>query len=178
MKAVRRLLWAALLLVAVQYAAGAALFLAYPDTRLDGRSDAVVVLAGSVHRLPVARTLMEQRVAPVLLVSSEDGSDDVARARFCAAESHPYPVICRRAVPFSTRGESRLAAAVARERGWTSVVVVTSRFHLFRARMLMRRCTDAALAMRGVSEPWYSPVKAIPSEWIKLALAVTTRRGC
>lgn len=178
MKAVRRLLWVALALVVLQYAVGAAVLLSYPDGQLPGKVDAVVVLAGSSSRLPVALDLMERGVAPELLVSDDTPSDDHRRERFCAAAEHPFPVTCRRADPFSTRGEARMTAALARERGWESVVVVTSRFHLFRSRILFRRCTDARLVMRGSPEPWYLLLKQVPLEWVKLAIAETTRRGC
>lgn len=179
-RALRRLLWLAVGVAALQYAVGGVLFLAFPDTELEGGVDAVVVLAGSVSRLPVAQELMEGGAARVLVVSDDRGTDeeDLARAEFCALGRHPYPVVCRRPNPFSTRGEARLAARLAADRGWGSIAVVTSRFHLFRARMLFDRCTDAALVMRGSDEPWYSFVTAVPSEWLKLVVAETTRRGC
>ena len=180
MGGLRRLLWLAVVVVALQYAVGAVLFLAFPDTELEGGVDAVVVLAGSDSRLRVAQELMEDGAARVLVVSDDQGTDDEdpERAEFCALGRHPYPVVCRRPDPYSTRGEARLAARLAAGRGWDAVAVVTSRFHLFRARKLFDRCTDAALVMRGSDEPWYSFLTAVPSEWVKLAVAETTRRGC
>ena len=38
--------------------------------------------------------------------------------------------------------------------------------------------TVASLVMRGSSDRWFTFVTAIPSEWIKLAVAETARRGC
>jgi uncharacterized SAM-binding protein YcdF (DUF218 family) len=178
MKAVRRLLWGVIALVPLQYVAGAVLFLAYPDGALPRKADAVVVLAGSESRLPVALDLMEQRVAPELLVSDDTPSDDHARERFCAAAHHPFPVTCRRPDPFSTRGEARMTAELAGARGWDTIVVVTSRFHLFRSRILFRRCTDAGVILRGSPEPWYLMLKQVPLEWVKLVVAETARRGC
>lgn len=178
MKALRRLLGVVVAIVVLQYAVGAVVFLAHADSDLPASSDAVVVLAGSNSRLPVARALMDGRIAPALLVSDDSPSEDVERGAFCAAPRERYTVICRRAVPFSTRGEARMTAELATTRRWRSIVVVTSRYHLFRTEILFDRCTDAELVLRGSDEPWYAFVKAVPLEWIKLAVAETTRRGC
>jgi len=43
-------------------------------------------------------------------------------------------------VPYSTRGEARMVAGLAHERGWRRVVVVTSDYHVRRAQLLMTRC--------------------------------------
>jgi uncharacterized SAM-binding protein YcdF (DUF218 family) len=79
--------------------------------------------------------------------------------------------------PYSTRGEARLAARLARARGWDSLVVVTSRFHLFRARKLFERCFEGRLAFVGASNPWLRLPLSIALEWAKLAVA-TTGRTC
>jgi hypothetical protein len=178
MIAVSRLLWVGVFLVALQYLVGAVLFLAYPDDTLGGRADAVVVLAGSVTRLPVAQALIDDGAAGMLLVSDDSPGEDAERERFCTRPSHPYRVICRRPDPFSTRVEARMAAEIARRESWNEIVVVTSRFHLLRTRVLFERCTDTTLVLRGASEPWYRHFLTIPSEWLKLAVAETTRRGC
>lgn len=178
MKALRRLLGVVLAIVVLQYAVGAVVFLAHADSDLPAKTDAVVVLAGSVSRLPVARALMDDGIAPMLLVSDDSPSEDVERGAFCARPPARYTVICGRAEPFSTRGEARMTAGLARTYRWRSIVIVTSRFHLFRTEILFDRCTDAELVLRGSDEPWYTFVKAVPLEWIKLAVAETTRRGC
>ena len=154
------------------------LFVLHPDDPLPPRADAVVVLAGSESRLPVALELMERGIAPVLVVSDPEGRDDEARRTLCARGSDRFELVCALPDPYSTRGEARLVARLAAERGWDTVVVVTSRFHLFRARRLLERCYAGELVLRGApTEWWYQPV-AIAAEWLKLALAETSRRGC
>jgi uncharacterized SAM-binding protein YcdF (DUF218 family) len=175
----RRLLVLVLLLALGLYTIGAVLFLLREDDALDGRADAVVVLAGDESRLPVALSLVESGAAPVLLVSVDESGEDEARERFCAeGKVEGVEILCRQASPYSTRGEARLVGRLARQRGWDRVVVVTSRYHLFRAERLLRRCTDAELVMRGSSEPVLKNLQAIPFEWAKLALSETARRGC
>jgi uncharacterized SAM-binding protein YcdF (DUF218 family) len=87
-------------------------------------------------------------------------------------------VICFEPVPFSTRGEARAVARLARQHGWTHVVVVTSAFHVFRARMLFRRCYSGRLSMVGTHIPWWQE----PEEWAfetgKLAVQFTAERDC
>lgn len=168
------------LLAAGLYVAGAALFLLREDDDLGtGPADAVVVLAGDESRLPVALSLVRDGVAPVLVVSEDESGEDVARATLCEnGEIEKVEIVCRRASPFSTRGEARLVGRLAEARGWNRLVVVSSRYHLFRAERLIRRCTDAELVMRGSSEPALDNLQAIGFEWLKLGVAETARRGC
>jgi uncharacterized SAM-binding protein YcdF (DUF218 family) len=149
------------------------LFILYDDDPV-AKADAIVVLAGSKHRLPVALRLFQRGVAPVLVIS--DGLDPRSRRTIRLCRERP-DVLCPKPDPYSTRGEARLVARLARERGWRSLVVVTSRFHLFRARLLFERCYDGDLAFVGAPSPWWQRPFAIGSEWLKLAVA-EGRRGC
>jgi uncharacterized SAM-binding protein YcdF (DUF218 family) len=165
-------------MLAVIALAGIPLFVLHPEDELPARADAVVVLAGSESRLPVAFRLMEQDVAPVLVVSDPEGRHDDERQKLCARGAESFELVCELPDPYSTRGEARLIARLAAERGWDSIVVVTSDFHLFRARRLIERCYEGEVALRGAPvEWWYWPV-AIGTEWAKLAVAETFRRGC
>lgn len=179
---VRGLITLALVALIAAYALGGALFLARDDDPVS-RADAVVVLAGGGSRLDVALDLVRDGVARVLVVSVDQSGRDEQRGAFCADDGRSSglrgaEVLCRKASPFSTRGEARLVARLAEKRGWRSVVVVSSRYHLFRAERLFERCTGAKLTMRGAPEDWFENVIAVPKEWAKLALSETTRRDC
>ncbi len=175
---VRRLLTTALLVVLVVYGAGALLFLLRDDDPLR-EADAVVVLAGGSSRLPEALALVRAGAASVLFVSADPSGKDGARDSVCAGgRVDGAQLVCREAHPFSTRGEARLVAQLAEERGWDRIAIVTSRYHLFRAERLFARCTDAELVMRGVEESMVRNIVAVPLEWLKLGLAETFRRGC
>ena len=150
------------------------LFVWVPFADDDPRTDAIVVLAGSRTRLPVALDLLAHGRARTLAVSRDPR--DRARVRLC--RSPPAHVVCFSAQPYSTRGEARAAAALARTRGWRSLAVVTSRFHLFRARLIFRRCTDARLELVPAPVTWWRwPIAAV-SETAKLAVALSARRDC
>ena len=157
--------------------AGTLVLFVFPRTDDPGRADAVVVLAGSPSdRLPKALGLMQRHVARVLVVSN-GLRDSFATRHLCLARVS-FTVICRRPRPFSTRGEAELVGRLARARRWRRVVVVTSTYHVTRARMLFDRCVDGSVAVVA-SRPWL-PRFALGAllEWPKLALALTVRRAC
>ena len=176
----RTLLSFLVLAAAVAYGFGIWLFLLYPEDRLPRHPDAVVVLAGSEARLPVALALVEHGAAKTLVVSADDVARDPARYSLChGPKPKRYTLVCQTAAPFSTRGEAHMVADLVQKHGWTSVIVVTSRYHLYRAHMLVRRCTQVGLAMRAVDEDsWWRKAVAIPLEYVKLARAETFQRGC
>ena len=143
---------------------------------------AIVVLAGDAeHRFPLALALARAGVAPVLVVSDGVRSSWLPASRLCAHPSgHRFRVICFHPRPYSTRGEARGALTLAERNHWRSLLVVTSTYHLFRARMLFKRCIDgrARVYATGTSASLtWLPVN-MASETFKLALGLTTRRGC
>jgi len=171
------------MLVALWLVAVAVLFV-WPPAASDppAHADVVVVLAGAEnHRLDPALKLVQRGVAPVLAISSAFQDPKWRKAhRLCRGQEGPtrFRVLCFRAVPYSTRGEARTVARLAREHGWRRIVVVTSTYHVTRARMLFRRCYHGELWMVGASSPW----TVLPQEWAsetgKLAVQTIAERGC
>ena len=177
----RRLLLILAGLVAAWLVACLILFVWPPaESSAPAHADVVVVLSGSKERLPPALALIRRGVAPVLALSTVQRTPHWPQAqRLCA--THRYAgahVVCFTAVPYSTRGEARTVARLARERGWHSVVVVTSTFHITRAHMLFRRCYHGPLTMIGSPSTWWQ----LPVEWVsetgKLLVQLTVQRGC
>lgn len=145
------------------------LFITYADDSVSS-ADAVIVLSGSKKRLPAALALMRRDVAPTLVVSYGLEPNHPRSRRVCTTPQ-TFAVLCPKPDPFSTRGEARMIARLAAERGWRSVVVVTSRFHLVRARLLIERCYGGRVAMVGApTASWRLPF-LITLEWGKLARA-------
>jgi uncharacterized SAM-binding protein YcdF (DUF218 family) len=177
----RKLILLLVVLAAAVYGVGTWLFLLHKDDPLPARGvDAVVVLAGSKVRLPVALDLIRRHVASTLVVSETDRRTDPPRYALChGPKPRAYRLVCERADPFSTRGEARLAAALATRNHWRSLAVVSSRYHLFRARILFARCTPAKLVMRGADgDTWWWKTMSVPAEWVKLVRSETIRRSC
>ena len=176
----RRLILAVLaLLVAALIGASIALFL-FPAQGAPARADAVVVLSGTRGtRLAKALELMRDGIAPVLVISNDPETPVREAIHLCRAGRGPtYQVVCFEPHPDSTRGEAEAVGKLAAAHGWKSVVLVTSGFHVTRARMLFRRCYDGKLDAVGASYPLWSIPKVVVSEWAKLVYAVVFARGC
>lgn len=181
MPVLRRFLLVLAVLVAAWLVACLVLFVWPPaETGAPAHADAVVVLSGSTERLAPAERLIREGVAPVLALSSVTRTPTwKAARRLCRRGRYAGArVLCFDATPFSTRGEAETVSQIARKRGWSSVVVVSSTFHLTRARLLFRRCYAGRLSFVGAPSPWWR----LPEEWaaetVKLVVQVTGRRGC
>jgi uncharacterized SAM-binding protein YcdF (DUF218 family) len=161
---------AAALLVA--YVAVAVYLFVLPHDDRPARADAVVVLSGTKHRLPVGERLVRQHDAP-LLVISRSNDPSAAERRACRNGA-----LCFRAHPYSTRGEAHAIARLAAARHWSTVDVVTSNFHVFRARIVIRRCYHGALRMIGAPERLRRLPLDIAKESVKLAYQATIARHC
>lgn len=168
-------------LIAAWLVASLVLFVLPPaETGAPAHADAVVVLSGSSKRLPPAEKLIREGVAPVLALSSVSRTPKwKAARRLCRSGRYDGArVLCFEASPYSTRGEAETVARIARSRGWSSIVVVSSTFHLTRAAMLFRRCYHGTLSFVGAPDTWW----VLPGEWAsetgKLLVQTTVERSC
>ena len=160
-----------LLLVAAFVATGAYLVVVPHDDR-PVKADAVIVLSGTRQRLPVGEKLVRQGYARVLVVS-RSADPKPAERRACRGKA-----LCFRADPYSTRGEARAIARLAAQHHWRIVDVVTSKFHIYRARIVIRRCYHGGLHMIGAPQSrLHLPLDAV-KETLKLAYQETVARGC
>jgi uncharacterized SAM-binding protein YcdF (DUF218 family) len=171
---VRRLFVVAAALLAAWLVACAFLFL-WPPEDDPARADAVVVLAGDAsYRIPRGLELFERGVAPTLVLSAEPGTEWDRWRRLC---DRPR-VVCFTADPYSTTGEAELVGRLAGERGWRSIAVVTSGYHVFRARLLLRRCVPSSVqaVAAGYDRRWLPLI--LPLETGKLLWALSVDRDC
>lgn len=124
-------------------------------------ADAVVALAGEPRSVGTALALVEQGAAPELVVSNGYGPRDAQMRQLCGSPPPRVRVTCFEPDPDTTRGEARAVGRLARDRGWNDLVVVTSTFHVSRARLILRRCYPGRLRMaespeaRGVTRRAY-----------------------
>jgi uncharacterized SAM-binding protein YcdF (DUF218 family) len=171
------------MLVGLWLVASAVLFVWPPanDTP-PAHADAVIVLSGGRNsRLDPALKLVERGIAPILAISSpfRDPRWETA-IRLCNGDTpHPrFKVICFQAVPYSTRGEAETVTRLAKHEGWSRIVVVSSTYHLTRARMLFERCYHGELWTVGTSSPIYRLPEEWASETAKLIVQTGFERGC
>ena len=157
--------------VAVLVALTLYLFVFVPSDHVT-RADAIVVLSGDRKRVTTGLRLFHERVAPTLVIS-RDYRPWPAIDAVCAG---PH-VICVHVKPYSTRGEAEETGRLERRHDWKRIVVVTSRYHLRRARILFDRCgvRPKVVAARTTLRDY---VIDIPWEWGKLLYQLTVNRSC
>lgn len=160
------------LLLVLAFAMVGAFLVVLPHDDRPVKADAVIVLSGTRQRLPVGERLVRQGYASLLVVSRSANPKPLER-RLCRSGA-----LCFRAEPYSTRGEARAIARLAAQHHWQMLDVVTSKFHDFRARILVRRCYPGGLRMVGAPQSrLHLPLDAV-KETLKLTYQETVARGC
>ena len=150
------------------------------ETGAPAHADAIVMLSGDIARLKPAEQLARRGTAPILAISRVPGTQPGLAAKgLCAAGSYAgVKVLCFTARPYSTRGEAETFSRIARARGWRSAVVVSSTYHLTRAKLLFDRCFDGRLAFVGVPDVWWRLPYDWTSETGKLLVQLVAERSC
>ena len=140
------------------------------------RADAIVVFPGgdkAEERFERAIELMDDGLAPMLFVATDTKQSEL-ETKVCDGSSYDFETACRLSVPRNTHGNAVATGAEAGERGWDSVILVTSDHHITRSHMLLRRCyageIQTAVSVTGpagrswlgrVSHEWGGMLKAI-----------------
>lgn len=111
-------------------------------------ADAVVSLAPSSDRIPLALELYEAGVGGALVVSTSAraesadvsaGERESLEYRLCVENLDPS-IQCFVASPSTTLGEALSVRDLAAEHSWKSVTVVTSKYHAFRTDFIFKQC--------------------------------------
>ncbi len=106
-------------------------------------ADAILVLGGVPYdRYPFGIALGEQGWAPIVVLSV-----DRWRMQLCATPHPHLKLRCFIADPPTTKGEAQELHRLAVTYGWHTVIVVTFRPHVSRARFILDRCFDGNLVM-------------------------------
>jgi uncharacterized SAM-binding protein YcdF (DUF218 family) len=104
----------------------------------------IMVLGGSRDRVEAALELRAIRGPGRELIASAGAAEDlVALGHDCDEPG----IRCVTPEPLTTRGEARLAARLAREEGWDERPVITSSWHVHRARRHLEACLTIPLAV-------------------------------
>jgi uncharacterized SAM-binding protein YcdF (DUF218 family) len=153
----------------------ARLYLWPPLPPLPDHADAIIELGGPGNRDAAAIALARQGRAPVLVQSTTAG--DAATGR-CLSPMPGVTILCFHADPNTTLGEARAIAALARQYGWRSVILVTSRDHAWRARLRVGRCFggDIYVSMTGPAPLYW--LRQIPYQWVATVKALTVNTSC
>jgi len=109
---------------------------------LPQRADVIFVLSGYGDRDHIARRLVREGRAPVVVRST---TAERAAAGCLSDLASQVTVLCIHPEPYTTRGEARAFAALAAEHGWRSVILVSTRDQAWRARVRVGRCFDGEI---------------------------------
>lgn len=114
------------------------------------RADAIIVLGGyGYERYAYGLELAKQGWAPNVVWSVEKGGPTGKwRAEVCRSPPFKqFTVRCVIADPQTTVGEGRELRRLATEYGWRTVIVLTYRPHISRARFILQQCFSGELVM-------------------------------
>jgi uncharacterized SAM-binding protein YcdF (DUF218 family) len=168
------------LVVTVTLVCSGAALAAVPRVDDVGDVDAVVVLGGgSGERAALGRQIAEARGVPLVLAG--DAAVAPRADPGCGTKVGAWEVACVLPEDWNTAGEARAVTDLAAERGWARVGVVTSRFHVNRARTLFAQCLgrDAVDVAGAVDRaPPLAEVLRHARELAGRLAAVTIRRAC
>lgn len=141
--------------------------------------DAVVALAGEPGRLAPAEAVHERTGGTLVISQRTPGSEYYGtggRQQRCA-DAESDAVVCVVSEPYATRGEARAVGELAAARGWQRLVVVTSRYHLRRAGLLVNQCVPDADVTLVAADDSLRPDRVL-REVAALGAAVTVHRAC
>jgi hypothetical protein len=143
-----------------------------PPTNTPTRADAIVVLGGPGDRLGVGWDLADDDLAPTIVVFLEE-------PELCEPLDDDPEEICLAPEPSTTRGEARIVAELARDRGWDHLVVVTAASQSVRASIRLERCFDGRLDMATVREDGLAmQVYRVVYENAAMIKALVVQRDC
>ena len=160
-------------LMAVAWALGFAVFMLKLAEPADAgvRTDAIVVPTGGPGRIPRGLALIEAGRAKRMLVTGV--ATGLRKADLIAANGHARAIACcvdlgREAV--DTRSNAEETGRWVREHGYTSVRLVTSDWHMARARMEVGAALDPAVTIVRDGVPAEQRLGLLVNEYNKLIL--------
>lgn len=152
-----------------------ALLFVFPATGMPARVDAIVVLGGNGDRLDGGVQLAHEDKASYLVLSR--GLPWIPPG-LCSGHVGPAKVICLRPNPDTTQGEAEGVSRIAKQHGWTSLVLVTTQDQVWRAHLRFQRCFEGKIYAVAVPVQWYDWPDAIIHQWAGTAKAEINQRGC
>ncbi|UQX88600.1 YdcF family protein [Jatrophihabitans telluris] len=139
---------AALFVLLLAWLTGCYVLLVRPHLDTPHRVDAILVLGPPDinDRYGRALELLEQGYSHNLVVSAVTEKQPQMQ-RACRNGIPDRRIICFYPWPPTTRGEAQKITELAAQYHWKSIMVVTSTFHISRARVIVRRCFPGQVSM-------------------------------
>jgi uncharacterized SAM-binding protein YcdF (DUF218 family) len=150
-----------------------ALFVLPPSGGVQHADAVVLIDDGEGYRLKTAVRLVKAGAAPILVISHRPD-----RPQDCLTDIPNVTIYCYNPNPNTTQGEARKIGELASQQHWKSVIFVTDRAHVFRARFRLEQCFDGKLtAVTSPMPSGYWPYR-LPYEWAATLRALTLQRTC
>src|ERR1700712_430409 len=110
---------------------GCYLVVAEPTVNKPEKVDAILVLGPPDvdGRVEAAYALARAHYASTVVVSVESDRQFLLKSA-CRNKNPAYQVICFQPDPRTTQGEAREIERLAKQHGWKSIIVVTSKYHI------------------------------------------------
>lgn len=143
-----RRLVAILLGLFVVWLAACYLVVLEPTVNKPAKVDAILVLGPPDvdGRVDEAYALAHAHLASTVVISVQSDLQLQVKSA-CRNQNPDYQVICFQPDPSTTQGEAEEIGRLATQHGWTSIMVVTSKYHISRARMIVERCMPGKVLM-------------------------------
>jgi uncharacterized SAM-binding protein YcdF (DUF218 family) len=136
-----------------------------PQTDQLRHADAILILGGENYsRYPFGFELSAKGWAPNVVVSNPNGAHDRWLTNYCVAPHREFHLYCFIPDPPTTKGEGRELRRLASQHGWRTIIVVTFRPHISRARFILKDCVDSDLVM--VASPAHISVPTWAFEYV------------
>ncbi len=119
-----------------------------PTLNQPTNADAIVVLGpASNARVAEATRLLAAGHSHQLVISGGNERGYPHALALCLHPPAGVTVTCFDPQPGTTRGEGLEVRRLAAARSWSTIIVVTSKFHISRARLIIGRCFSGRLEM-------------------------------
>jgi hypothetical protein len=166
----------AVLVTVLAFSAATARLFVWPSLPpLPAHADAIVELAGPGNRDDLTLALAREHRASVM-VQSTVGVD--ATSDTCLPSVAGVRVRCFEAEPPTTRGEARYIGALGSAEHWSSVIIVTTPDHAWRARLRVQRCFPGRVYVATTPLPTAYWFRQIPYQWAATVKAELFQRAC
>jgi uncharacterized SAM-binding protein YcdF (DUF218 family) len=165
----------ALALVVAGTATTARLFVWPSLPALPDHVDAIIELAGPGDRDAETIALARAHLAPLVIQSTLPGD---ATSDTCLDPIPGVTIECFTPVPATTRGEARYIGERGLAAHWSSVVIVTTPDHAWRARLRVQRCFPGKVYVATSPLPTSDWLRQIPYQWAATAKAELLQRDC
>jgi len=172
----RRRVALAALVAFVAFAGATARLFVWPSLApLPDHADAIIELAGPGDRDATTIALAEEHRAPLVIQSTLPGD---ATSDTCLDPIPGTTIECFTPVPATTRGEARYIGERGAAEHWSSVILVTTPDHAWRARLRVERCFPGQVYVKTAPLPKWDWFRQIPYQWAATVKAELFQTDC